>query len=68
VPKLFQNWRASGCTECARTMPSHVAAAICGHTEQIALEHYRMATDWDDDESIKKIGALNVYAVDDTDE
>ena len=64
-PKLFQNLRASGCTDFARTMPSHVAAAICGHTEQIAMEHYRMATDWDYNEALEKVGALNVHATED---
>ncbi len=39
-PKLWQNLRASGSTDFARSLPSHVAAAICGHTEQIAQEHY----------------------------
>ncbi len=39
-PKLWQNSRASGSTDLARTLPGHVAAAICGHTEQIAKEHY----------------------------
>jgi len=39
-PKLWQNLRASGSTDLARTLPGHVAAAICGHTEQIAKEHY----------------------------
>ena len=39
-PKLWQNLRASGATDFAKNLPSHVAAAICGHTEQIAQEHY----------------------------
>ncbi len=39
-PKLWQNLRASGATDFAKSLPSHVAAAICGHTEQIAKEHY----------------------------
>ena len=39
-PKLWQNLRASGATDFAKNLPSHVAAAICGHTEQIAKEHY----------------------------
>ncbi len=46
-PKLWQNLRASGCTDFARTLPSHIAAAICGHTEQIAQEHYWQVTDSD---------------------
>jgi len=46
-PKLWQNLRASGATDLARSLPSHVAAAICGHTEQIAREHYWQVTDTD---------------------
>jgi integrase len=51
-PKLWQNLRASGATDFARTLPSHVAAAICGHTEQIAQEHYWTVTDSDLDQAI----------------
>ncbi len=65
-PKLFQNLRASGATDFARALPSHVAASICGHTEQIALEHYRMATDYDLDKALQafpeNVGAQNVHA------
>jgi integrase len=39
-PKLWQNLRASGATDYAKRLPAHIAAAICGHTEQIAKEHY----------------------------
>jgi hypothetical protein len=39
-PKLWQNLRASAATDLAGALPAHVAAAICGHTEQIAREHY----------------------------
>ncbi len=63
-PKLFQNLRASGATDFARTLPSHVAASICGHTEQIALEHYRMATEYDIEQALQSfpenVGALDV--------
>jgi integrase len=46
-PKLWQNLRASGCTDFARKLPAHIAAAICGHTEQIAKEHYWQVGDVD---------------------
>jgi len=46
-PKLWQNLRASGSTDFARILPSHVAAEICGHTEQIAQEHYWKVSDSD---------------------
>ena len=53
-PKLWQNLRASGCTDFARDLPSHVAAAICGHTEQIAKEHYWQVSDADLDSVINQ--------------
>ncbi len=54
-PKLWQNLRASGATDLARTMPSHVAAEICGHTEQVAKEHYWQVTDSDFDLALKSM-------------
>jgi integrase len=51
-PKLWQNLRASGATDFARSLPSHIAAEICGHTEQIAKEHYWTVTDSDLDQAI----------------
>jgi integrase len=51
-PKLWQNLRASGATDFARSLPSHVAAEICGHTEQIAQEHYWTVSDSDLDQAI----------------
>jgi integrase len=51
-PKLWQNLRASGATDFARSLPSHIAAEICGHTEQIAQEHYWTVTDSDLDQAI----------------
>ena len=51
-PKLWQNLRASGCTDFARTLQPHVAAAICGHTVQIAQEHYWQVADTDLDSVI----------------
>lgn len=54
-PKLWQNLRASGATDFAKNLPSHVAAAICGHTEQIAQEHYWTITDGDLDIAMDKL-------------
>jgi integrase len=54
-PKLWQNLRASGATDFARSLPSHVAAEICGHTEQIAQEHYWQVSDSDLDLAISKL-------------
>ncbi len=51
-PKLWQNLRASGATDLARTLPSHVAAEICGHTEQVAREHYWTVTGSDFDQAL----------------
>ncbi len=56
-PKLWQNLRASGATDFARALPSHVAAEICGHTEQIAMEHYRMSTAADIDAGLNTFPA-----------
>ena len=36
-----------GAGQLARVLPSHVVTAICGHTEKIAQEHYRIVTDDD---------------------
>jgi integrase len=66
-PKLWQNLRASGSTDFARTLPSHVAAAICGHTEQVAKEHYWQVTDSDMTDALEKMrdtGAAKSAAVD----
>jgi hypothetical protein len=54
-PKLWQNLRASGATDFARSLPSHVAAEICGHTEQIAKEHYWTVSDSDLDSAIESL-------------
>ncbi len=54
-PKLWQNLRASGATDFARFLPSHVAAEICGHTEQIAQEHYWTVSDSDLDLAIETL-------------
>lgn len=55
-PKLWHNLRASGATDFARTLPSHVAAEICGHTEEVAKEHYWQVGDSDLDLAINKLG------------
>jgi hypothetical protein len=46
-PKLWQNLRTSGATDFARRSAAHVAAAICGHTVEIAKEHYWQVDDSD---------------------
>ena len=46
-PKLLQNLRASAATDMARTLPAHVATAICGHTLEVALSSYWQVTDED---------------------
>ncbi len=56
-PKLWHNLRASGATDFARTLPSHVAAEICGHTEEIAKEHYWQVSDSDLNLAIDKLGS-----------
>lgn len=56
-PKLWHNLRASGATDFARTLPSHVAAEICGHTEEIAKEHYWQVSDSDLNLAIEKLGS-----------
>ena len=56
-PKLWHNLRASGATDFARTLPSHVAAEICGHTEEIAKEHYWQVGQSDLDLAIMKLGS-----------
>jgi integrase len=55
-PKLWHNLRASGATDFARTLPSHVAAEICGHTEEIAKEHYWQVGESDLNLAIEKLG------------
>lgn len=54
-PKLWQNLRSSGATDFARSVPSHVAASICGHTEEIAKEHYWTVGDRDLDTVMDKL-------------
>jgi hypothetical protein len=54
-PKLWQNLRSSAATDFARSVPSHIAAAICGHTEEVAQEHYWTVEDSDLDNVIEKL-------------
>ena len=58
-PKLWQNLRSSAATDFARSVPSHIAASICGHTEEIAQEHYWMVEDSDLDTTMDKISSLH---------
>jgi integrase len=59
-PKLWQNLRASAATDMARRLPSHIATAICGHSIEIAQEHYWTVAESDFDEILTdgKIGGL----------
>jgi integrase len=58
-PKLWQNLRASAATDLAKTVPSHIAASICGHTEQIAQEHYWKVGEDDLDQTISKLSTIH---------
>ena len=58
-PKLWQNLRASAATDLAKTVPSHIAASICGHTEQIAQEHYWKVGEDDLDQTISKLSTMH---------
>ena len=58
-PKLWQNLRSSAATDFARSVPSHIAAAICGYTEEIAQEHYWTVEDNDLDTTMDKISSLH---------
>ncbi len=65
-PKLWQNLRASGSTDFARNLPSHVAAAVCGHSAEVAKEHYWQVTDSDMTDALEKMrdaGAAKSAAV-----
>ena len=45
-------------TDFTRTLPAHVAAEICGHTEQVALERYRTVSDSDLDQAIAELSQV----------
>ena len=59
-PKRWQNLRATQATELARVLPSHVVTAICGHTEKIAQEDYRIVTDDDIQSAASQTFAANM--------
>ncbi len=46
-PKLWHNLRASAASDMARALPAYIATAICGHSEEIAREHYWTVRDED---------------------
>jgi hypothetical protein len=58
-PKLWQNLRSSAATDFSRTVPSHIGASICGHTEEIAQEHYWTVEDSDLDTTMSRISSLH---------
>ncbi|WP_145078888.1 tyrosine-type recombinase/integrase [Aureliella helgolandensis] len=58
-PKLWQNLRASGATDFARSLPSHVAVAICGHSQEVALEHYWTVSDADMEAAVSTAASTN---------
>ena len=48
-PRLWHAMRAARATELTANHPGHVAAAWCGHTEQVAMGHYWQVRDVDFD-------------------
>ena len=58
-PKLWQNLRSSAATDLARSVPSHVAASICGHTEEVAKEHYWKVGEGDLDQTMEKLSKIH---------
>lgn len=60
-PKLWQNLRSSGATDMAKKFPAHIATQFCGHTSEVALEHYWTVTDADYREALDTdFGMLNL--------
>lgn len=51
-PKLWQNLRSSGATDMAKNFPAHIATQFCGHTSEVALEHYWTVMDSDFNEAL----------------
>ncbi|MCL2742918.1 MAG: hypothetical protein FWE67_03610 [Planctomycetaceae bacterium] len=47
LPKLGMNLRSSRATELINQFPAHVCNAIMGHTEQVAMAHYRQVLESD---------------------
>ena len=58
-PKLWQNLRSSAATDLARSVPSHIAASICGHTEEVAKEHYWKVGEGDLDQTMEKLSKIH---------
>jgi integrase len=58
-PKLWQNLRSSAATDLARSVPSHIAASICGHTEEVAKEHYWKVGEGDLDQTMEKLSKVH---------
>lgn len=59
-PKLWHNLRASGATDLARRHPAHVAAAICGHSVEVAREHYWGVAEVDLDQALTTFDVITV--------
>jgi len=58
-PKLWQNLRSSAATDLARSIPSHIAASICGHTEEVAKENYWKVGEEDLDRTMEKLSTIH---------
>lgn len=64
-PKVCHALRASFATDAARHLPAHVAAAILGHSKQVAASHYWMAQRDDIASAASALhGALQNFATD----
>ena len=55
----WQNFRSSAATDLARSVPSHIAASICGHTEEVAKEHYWKVGQGDLDQTMEKLSKIH---------
>jgi hypothetical protein len=55
ILRLQSVGRVCALTDFAGSVPSHVAASICGHTEEIAKEHYWTVGDRDLDRVMDKL-------------
>lgn len=60
-PKLWQNLRASGATDLAKSQPAHVAAKICGHSIEVARENYWQVAESDMDSALEAYGPINEH-------
>ena len=61
--KPFQNMRSSRATELIAIYPAHVVNAIMGHTEAVAMAHYRQVLDSD----FEKLSAMKTAKCADSD-